>query len=338
MSIFNDKALKGVAEAAAKIMEAEKKAKMDYDKDGKVESPKAEVLGSRIRAAKMAGKLKEEEELDEAKKPMSQDEKDKVVGAVQAAMRKSRGNVIAGQAQRAAARLAAKVKHGMKEEVELNEETEQLQEYESKGGKYTHKGTYGREKGAKYGESDYSKGGEEEKEIEKVMKSPKRASKGYGARQNYKRSTRVNESLSFTEMLQLYNEEGLKILAPVESEELELDSGTIDVIDADKINGVVETIVEEPTEEEFNKELADQKASAEGKKKQPPVAAGKTIGVKNMPESVELDERTLTAGETKKKEHYVKSMKKGLSGFKARYGDRAKSVMYATATKMAKKD
>jgi hypothetical protein len=31
-------------------------------------------------------------------------------------------------------------------------------------------------------------------------------------------------------------------------------------------------------------------------------------------------------------------MKKKLSGFKARYGDRAKEVMYATATKMAKKD
>jgi hypothetical protein len=31
-------------------------------------------------------------------------------------------------------------------------------------------------------------------------------------------------------------------------------------------------------------------------------------------------------------------MKKSLSGFKDRYGDDAKSVMYATATKMAKKD
>jgi hypothetical protein len=39
-----------------------------------------------------------------------------------------------------------------------------------------------------------------------------------------------------------------------------------------------------------------------------------------------------------KKEKYVKSMKKGLSGFKERYGDRAKSVMYATATRMAKED
>ena len=64
----------------------------------------------------------EEVELDEAKKPMSQDEKDKVVAGVQAAMRKSRGNVISGQAQRAAARLAAKVKSGMKEEVDEFEE------------------------------------------------------------------------------------------------------------------------------------------------------------------------------------------------------------------------
>ena len=66
MSLSNDKALKSVAEAVTKIMEAEKKAKMDYDKDGKVESPKDEVWGSRLRAAKLAGKLKEEEELDEA--------------------------------------------------------------------------------------------------------------------------------------------------------------------------------------------------------------------------------------------------------------------------------
>jgi hypothetical protein len=31
-------------------------------------------------------------------------------------------------------------------------------------------------------------------------------------------------------------------------------------------------------------------------------------------------------------------MKKGLSGFKERYGERAKSVMYGAATNMAKKD
>ena len=49
------------------------------------------------------------------------------------------------------------------------------------------------------------------------------------------------------------------------------------------------------------------------------------------------DERTLTKGEEKKKEKYVKGMKKAKSDFKDRYGDDAKAVMYATATKMAKK-
>ena len=60
---------------------------------------------------------------------------------------------------------------------------------------------------------------------------------------------------------------------------------------------------------------------------------------KGVTEEVEqVDERTLTPGETSEKERIVKGMKKSLSGFKQRYGDRAKSVMYATATKAAKKD
>jgi hypothetical protein len=53
-------------------------------------------------------------------------------------------------------------------------------------------------------------------------------------------------------------------------------------------------------------------------------------------EEVELDERALDATETKEKERIVKGMKKNLAGFRARYGDRAKEVMYATATKQAK--
>ena len=50
-----------------------------------------------------------------------------------------------------------------------------------------------------------------------------------------------------------------------------------------------------------------------------------------------IDERSMTEPEMKKREEIVKSMKKGLSGFKQRYGDRAKDVMYATATKQAMK-
>jgi len=128
------------------------------------------------------------------------------------------------------------------------------------------------------------------------------------------------KSMTFSEMMAAYKEHGLAVIA------------------------------EEPTEEQFNKEIQDQIASATGKKKQPGVSTPSTQGVKSMPEEVEvidanlvngveevtIDERTLTKPEAKKKEEVVKSMKKGVEGFKARYGDRAKSVMYATATKIAK--
>ena len=51
-----------------------------------------------------------------------------------------------------------------------------------------------------------------------------------------------------------------------------------------------------------------------------------------------IEERSLTKGEEKEKEKYVKGMKKSAKDFKARYGERAKEVMYATATKMAKEE
>jgi len=49
------------------------------------------------------------------------------------------------------------------------------------------------------------------------------------------------------------------------------------------------------------------------------------------------EERHMTASEKEKREKIVKSMKKGIAGFKDRYGDRAKNVMYATATKQVMK-
>ena len=73
--------------------------------------------------------VKEEvEQIDEAKEKKPEYDKNKVVNAVQAAMLKSRGNVIAGRAERAAARLAAKVKHGMKEEADYEEDDGPLSE------------------------------------------------------------------------------------------------------------------------------------------------------------------------------------------------------------------
>jgi hypothetical protein len=136
----------------------------------------------------------------------------------------------------------------------------------------------------------------------------------------------------FSEMVNLYQDKGLKSLSEMLAKE-------------------------EVTEDEFNKEVEDAKDKAAGKKKQPEIAKGSVQSVKNEEthttvEVIDLNdvngvqyseieltqERTMTEPEIKKKEEIVKSMKKGLSGFKDRYGDRAKEVMYATATKQAMKD
>jgi hypothetical protein len=334
MSIFDNKINKSVAEAVMKVMQQEElkgnQHKIDANKNGKVDAHDFKLL----RAKK--GMKKEEVGLDEAK-TQSKDEKDKVVGAVTKAMRQSYANVMQGRNERSAARMNAKIKNNMKEEVEATEQ-EQLNEAfptvadakkRMDAGK-TSTGSVTKTKTGLVHKRDYK----DEDESDDMQKK----AKGYGARQNYKRSTRVNEQLSFTEMLELYNEHGIKVLAPIETEEMDIDGTTIQVIDGDKVNGYVETTVEEVTNDEFTKEFEDQKASFEGKKKQPKVAAGKTTGVKEMPEEVELDERSLTSDEKSEMEKNVKGMKKKLSGFKDRYGDRAKEVMYATATKMAKKD
>jgi hypothetical protein len=55
-------------------------------------------------------------------------------------------------------------------------------------------------------------------------------------------------------------------------------------------------------------------------------------------EGEELEEAKMSDAEVAEKERIVKGMKKNLTGFKARYGDRAKEVMYATATKQAMKE
>jgi len=118
----------------------------------------------------------------------------------------------------------------------------------------------------------------------------------------------------------------------------------------------VEHISEEPTSAEFDAQLADAKQRAAGTKKQPEVAKASVQAVQNeethttvevidfdpingvQHSEIDLEERSMTEPEMKKREEIVKSMKKGISGFKDRYGDRAKEVMYATATKQAMKD
>jgi hypothetical protein len=125
----------------------------------------------------------------------------------------------------------------------------------------------------------------------------------------------VMHTRRFSEMLETYKDGGLKTIAEM-------------------------LVKEEPSQEEFNKEIEEVKKKASEKKSpedEARVAKGKVDAVK-VEEEIELDERELSDTEMKKREEYVKGMKKKMPGFKERYGERAKEVMYATATKMAKKD
>jgi hypothetical protein len=55
-------------------------------------------------------------------------------------------------------------------------------------------------------------------------------------------------------------------------------------------------------------------------------------------EEEELGEAKMSDADVAEKERIVKGMKKNLAGFKSKYGERAKEVMYATATKQAMKE
>ena len=59
---------------------------------------------------------------------------------------------------------------------------------------------------------------------------------------------------------------------------------------------------------------------------------------KEVYEAVEFTEEEMTDAQKEKREVIVKELKKKMSEFKDRYGDKATDVLYATATKMAMKD
>ena len=443
MSIFNDKSLKSVAEAAAKIMgeAAQKKANKDYDGDGKVESPKDEVWGSRLKAAKLAGKLKEEQ-LDELSKSTvksyvmkkmdkpTTDKKD-VKGLTNAYNRlknykptseavelgEEKGDVHVRNKKSGkelmipAVAVATYEKHGYfpvpgsvkegfddmdKYMKDKNKESSFEKKKTDKGTAYSRKPAKPEtEKKVEEGFDDMDKYLKDKNKPQPSGSAGKKPGKAYGG------SKQPEEKKSMTEMLELYNEHGLKVLSMMNTKSVKFGDTEVELLDADDVNGFVETVVEEVDNETFTKEVNAQKAKAEGKGKKAEVAkasvqavkqeevehldelskstlnsyvkkashssndsqgdlvkAGRESGVtkaayrtqglahkkgtdgfrKYKAESVELDERHLTAAETEKKEDTVKSMKKNLSGFKARYGDKAKSVLYATATKQAKKD
>jgi hypothetical protein len=208
--------------------------------------------------------------------------------------------------------------HGPKSKLpeEVDQAAEFVLEYESKDGKFVHRarpGAYGGTKDEKHAVDTLS--GPKTKELKAIESEKKK---------------------KMSEMVATYKEQGLK--------------GLFEALKKDEV------IVEEPTSAEFDAQLADAKQRAAGTKKQAEVSKPAVQAVQNEEthttvefidyndvngvkiSEIDLEERSMTKPEMKKKEKIVKSMKKSISGFKARYGDDAKSVMYATATKQAMKD
>jgi len=204
------------------------------------------------------------------------------------------------------------------------EEAEQILEYETdKNGKFVHNAKAGRYGGSEKPQDPFAGvRGPGQKDLAKIEAEKKKK--------------------KFSEMVNLYQEKGLKSLSEMLKKE--------------------EPIEEGASEEQFNAQLDVAKFKANTKdddtirpvkKKTTTVAKAGEIATKNEETeivdypldvdaingvSVEtIEEREMTGSEMEKRENIVKSMKKGMQGFKDRYGDRAKNVMYATATKQAMK-
>jgi len=187
----------------------------------------------------------------------------------------------------------------------VKEDIEQIVEYETnKDGKFVHNAKAGRYGGSEKPQDPFAGvRGPGQKDLEKIEAEKKKKQK------------------KFSEMVNLYQEKGLKSLSEM-------------------------LVKEEPDNEQFTKELEDAKAKSEGKKKNTEIAKGSVQAVKNEELDINdingvqmstIEERMMTEPEKEKKEDIVKGMKKGMAGFKDRYGDRAKDVMYAAATKQAMK-
>ena len=99
-----------------------------------------------------------------------------------------------------------------------------------------------------------------------------------------------------------------------------IDKHLVDVIDLPDGYKQAEVI-------DFSKETEDRTSSYLSAKDQ-----------EDVYEAVEFTEEEMTDAQKEKKEKIVKELKKKMSEFKDRYGDKATDVMYATATKMAMKD
>jgi hypothetical protein len=341
---FENKKLRDVAEIAARIMLGQQPVTEKLHPNQQkldVHEPEKDELTSddfkKLRAGKKEVKKEEVEAVEEGLKDMAKKAVKVLTGGSDEDQRKDLQKKM-GMPQTG--------KKPVKEEVELDE---------VKMADLPSRKVQGRSYGASKPESDYVKG-PSDAELKKIEAEKKKK--------------------KFSEMVDVYKTGGLKSFMesiPKEEElidELSKDIAeyTMDVIDAGEYAEV--TIGEEASQDEFNAEIKKAQAKSEGKEKaqvaKPFVQAVKQEEIEitdemifEMIEEAGIDfeslsdeqfqnvaneayeiikERQMTDSEMEKKEKIVKSMKKGLSGFKERYGDKAKNVMYATATKQAMKE
>ena len=270
-------------------------------------------------------KTNEEVELDEAKKPMSKDEKNKVVGTVQAAMRKSYDNQMKGRAALAAAKAEAARLAGKKTNEEVEQVDEAFPTVADAKKRMAAKDSSFEKKKISTG-TVYTRKYKEEPDED--LKSPSRRARDSAAVLGKGEHMPKKKAKTMKEMLDIYKQHGAESL-------------------------IENLLIEEPTQDEYKKEVEVAQAKADGKiRNDKQIAKAATQGVKMEQVEIEvldadeingvqvdnIEERSLTDAEMNKREEVVKSMKKGIQGFKDRYGEKAKSVMYATATKIAKKD
>jgi hypothetical protein len=358
MSIFNDKALKGVAEAVSKIVEAEKMATKDHDQDGKVETGKAEYLGSRIRAAKLAGKMKEEK-IEEAFPTVADGEK---------SLRAKDGKTSMGTVTKTKTGLVHKrdykdddndaedtqkkskgygARQNFKRSTRVNEQklsfTEMLHLYNESGVEVINKIF---PQTVKFGDTEVelidanivngAVGITVAEEVDnetftKEVEAQKEKNAGRGKKAEVAKASVQAVKQEEVEQIDEVSKKTLGSYIKKASHDVAA-KGAFTRHFADKSRA--ETAAQRPDLARLTMKKADKMQDA-GMKRRANMAKAVDRLTK---EDVQMDERTLTSVETKEKEKNVKGMKKSLSGFKSRYGDDAKSVMYATATKMAKKD
>lgn len=83
---------------------------------------------------------------------------------------------------------------------------------------------------------------------------------------------------------------------------------------------------------------ADYKVGASGRKSHKEIVFTDAESKDDEEDKKDMKEAKMSDADMAERERIVKGMKKNLAGFKARYGERAKEVMYATATKQAMKE